>query len=185
MQSCVCQPPARESWPRDVLRAAAPVALRPSREQRTPPADPCEKADPCLIKMWIEQEIQALDWNAPQTACYTEPGSEHRPEVMLCLLCFAYATGLFGSEVIARACWSNTLLGTICGGRAPSAQEVRSFRRRNRCILQRILANVFMQAALSQFPTDRHSVSPALEQDLHNRAAHRLDLAWQMDTDDD
>jgi len=77
------------------------------------------------------------------------------------------------------------MLRAICDGQAPFAQEVRTFRRHNRSVLERVLAGFFMQAAISRFNLDANPLSSGIERDLRDHAAKRLEIAWQMDTDDE
>ena len=104
---------------------------------------------------------------------------------MVCLLSFAYATGRFNSQEIAEAAWSDAMLRAICDGRAPFAQELRTFRRHNRSVLEPVLAGVFVRALTSRLNLDLSPFSSEIERDLRDHAAKLLEIAWQMDMDDD
>jgi hypothetical protein len=77
------------------------------------------------------------------------------------------------------------MLRAICSGRAPFAQEVRTFRRHNRSVLESVLAGVFMRALISRLNLDLSRFSSEIQRDLRDHAAKRLELAWQMDLDEE
>ena len=117
--------------------------------------------------------------DAPVRAPDLRPGGECHPGTLLCLLAFAYAKEVFSSEEIVRACYSDEMFALICHGEIPFVEELRTFRRRNRCRLEPILAAVFVRAM------DQCPLSAGLEQDLRHQAAERLQTAWLVDDCDD
>lgn len=185
MQSCICQQPTRGSWTRSALRGGAPIeSLLPIVQPRLP-TDLREWVSPWQIRTWIEQELSRLDWSDPLLAQRRQPHLECQPRAMLRLLSFAYATGLFSSREIVEEAWSDATLRGICDGQSPLAQEVRAFRRYNRSVLKLVLAGVFMRAVITRLSLDAGRLSSEIEQELRDRAAERLEIAWQTDTDDE
>jgi len=133
------------------------------------------------LNAWIELEIAGLNGDVPQVVGPPPPDS---PKMLIALLSFAYATRIFSCEEVAARCCSDTTFRQICRGSFPAAQELSSFRRQNRPLLQRILARVLLRAVRHRFDLDADRLSPELEQDLWNHAARRLDVARHLDTDE-
>jgi hypothetical protein len=125
------------------------------------------------------------DWDIPRLVEYPQRRTGCQYRVMLCLLSFAYATGRFSSQAIADAAGSDAVLHAICEGQAPFAQELRAFRRQYRSVLERVLASVFVQVVTHRLNLHPNTLSSDTERDLRDRAAERLEIAWQMDMDDD
>jgi hypothetical protein len=108
----------------------------------------------------------------------------YRPRNLLGLLSLAYATQVFSSEEIIRACRSQPVFWLACEGVVPFAHELRGFRRKNRPLLERILAGVFLRAVCQRFDLAPDLLPPGLEADVRARAAERLDLARDLDSAD-
>jgi hypothetical protein len=147
-------------------------------------ADLSDWVPPSTLRDWIEQEIERLNWDLPRIQEFPRPRLDYQTKMLLCLLSFAYATGVFCHEEVVARCHSDDMLRLICVGSVPSVQELSYFRRRNRALLERILAGVFLQAVRYMFDLDAVWLSPPLAQDLSKHAAERLDLARHMDTDE-
>jgi hypothetical protein len=120
----------------------------------------------------------------PQFGEHTPHHPDQQFRVMLRLLVFAYATRLFSSEDIVMACRVDPTVRTLCGGYIPFAQELRTFRRRHRALLERVLAGVFLRAVTNRLNLHSYPLSDDIELDAQNHAAERLEIARQMDTDD-
>jgi len=185
MQSWTCEQPARGSWTTNTVRGESLIERLPPREQPKLPADLSEWVNRGLIWTWIEQAMLKMDWDNPLFAKCPQRCPECRHRVMACLLSFAYATGLFGSQEIAEAARSDGMLRAICDGQPPFAREVRTFRRRNRAVLERVLAGVFRQAVIIRLNLDANPLLPEVEPILRDHAAERLEIARQTDMDDD
>jgi hypothetical protein len=133
------------------------------------------------LKDWIEQEIERLNCDIPRISESSLQRLDDEPKMLLALLSFAYATGVFCLEEIAGRCYSDAMYRLICKGGVPFVQELSIFRRRNRPLLERILAGVFLQAIRDKFELDVVWLSPELERDLSGHAKARLDIARHMD----
>jgi hypothetical protein len=144
--------------------------------------DLSEWVPPSRLTDWIEQEIKRLNWDIPHFSESSSQRLDDQPKMLLALLSFAYATRVFCLEEIAGRCYSDAMFRLLCEGRVPFVQELSNFRRRNRRLLERILAGVFLQAIRDKFDLDAVWLSPELMQDLSDHAKARLDLARHMDT---
>ncbi len=127
------------------------------------------------ILAWIEQEIYA---NTPGSSLSDRCGHNTG---LLRVLTFGYATQVFASEEIAGECRTNSLFQRLCGGGAPFGHELRTFRRRNRILLERVLRGVLMRAILHKFGLVAASVPAELEEDLQQHARERLNIARHLD----
>jgi Transposase domain (DUF772) len=93
-------------------------------------------------------------------ALHTVEEAEHRlgstclppgpPRLLLTVLTYAYAIGLSGSEEIQRRIPADPQLRYLCAKTAPSASDLRGFRRRHRVLLLRSLSQLFKLAWISR-----------------------------------
>jgi hypothetical protein len=173
--------------PLPVWRADARAATRPRWDPVEPSTEITALTDlgkwitPSRLIRWIDQEIVTLNWDAPQVCRDSRIRLDYQAKRLLSLLCFAYATGVFVPEEITRKCYSDEVFRRICEGRIPSNQEMSNFRRRNRRLLQQILAGVFLRAVQCKFDLDAKGLSPELAQDVSDQVSRRLDVARHMD----
>jgi hypothetical protein len=151
-------------------------------EEFSLPADLGEWAAPCTLMEWIDEEVERLDWKNPEVVEYLRLHPDYRPKAMLCLLAYAYASQVFGSEEIVRRCYSDTVYRLLCEGKAPQAQELIRFRRENRGLLKGILTYVFIRAVREQFQLGTVLLPPGLKRYLLDNAVERLNTARHMDS---
>lgn len=137
--------------------------------------------DSALIR-WIEQELNNLYPEEVQSRLAPRQGPDDNAASMLSVLVFGYVSLMFGSDEIAGACRSDPVFQRLCQGHAPFPHELRSCRRRNRPVLERILTGVFAQAIMRKFGLGEALLPIELTDDLRQYAAERLDLARHMDT---
>jgi hypothetical protein len=145
--------------------------------------DLSEWVPPSRLKDWIEQEIERLNCDIPRITESSLQRLDDESKMLLALLSFAYATRVFCLEEIVERCSSDAMYRLICEGNVPFVQELSNFRRRNRPLLERILAGVFLQAIRDKFDLDVVWLSPELVQDVSGHAKARLDLARHMDNE--
>ncbi len=100
---------------------------------------------------------------------------------MLCVLAYAYARQIYDPDGIVRACRTDEVLQPLCRGVAPFAIEVQWFRRRNRAVLETVLAGAFMRAVRHRFDLDGAVLPAELSEDLRKLAIDRLNIARHMD----
>jgi len=97
------------------------------------------------------------------------------------LLVFAYASRIFGSEEIVRKCYFDPVFRVLCDGEPPVAQDLWSFRRKQRHSLEVLLSRVLLRSVRERFGLDAAIPHPELEGDLLRYATARLDIARHMD----
>jgi hypothetical protein len=183
MQACVKNRQPTLGWKVgggvEVSQQLGPIELG---AELTVLTDLSEWVPPSRLKGWIEQEIERLNLDIPRIPEASWEGLDDQSRILLAVLSFAYATRVFCLEEIAERCFSDALFRLICEGSVPFVHELSNFRRRNRRLLERILAGVFLQAIRAKFDLDVIWLSPELVQDLSNHAKARLDVARHMDS---
>src|SRR5688500_11192746 len=95
---------------------------------------------------WALEAPQAVAGAAAETL-HARFG-DFRPQMMLTLLSFAYASSCYGSEDIERAIESDRTFRYICARVYPDSKAIRRFRRLFRAALDQSLAYVLRQAAV-------------------------------------
>src|SRR5712691_11207195 len=95
------------------------------QNQLTLPLDLGEWIDKKVLAEWIKEEIESLNWSNPELVAYLSANPAFQPRIMLCVLTYAYATGVFGSEEIARNCSEDKVLRSFCGEQMPTAISVK------------------------------------------------------------
>jgi hypothetical protein len=130
---------------------------------------------------WIEEEAERFCGIDPAGTERLLPPAGFDPSMMLRLLTFAYACRVFESDDIVQRCHSEAIFGGMCEAEIPSAQQLRSFRRSHRALLEKILARVILRAVRDRFGLEAAMPYPELEADLRDRASERLNIARHMD----
>jgi hypothetical protein len=138
-------------------------------------------ASPDTLLEWITTEVNKLDWGDAAVQDFLRRQPENRPKAMICLLAYAYASGMFGAEEIVNLCYADPVYRRLCEGKAPLAQELFYFRRENRELLKRILYRVFFRAVRERFQLTTILLPRDLEQYLREAAAERLNVARHVD----
>jgi hypothetical protein len=125
---------------------------------------------------WALEAPQALD--EPATESLKVRFGDFRPQMMLTLLSFAYASSCYGSEDIERAIESDRTFRYICARIYPDAKAIRRFRRVFRPALDQCLAYVLRGAAMEMTGA---AVNAELEQQVLSATAEKIELAVVMD----
>ena len=97
-------------------------------------------SEPQLAPVW--KNLAAFG-NAEQLSQQIE--AEFQPAMMLTLLAYCYATGVYGSEEIQSATHDDQMIRYLCARDYPDLCEIRSFRRYNRERIAQCLAGVFQR----------------------------------------
>jgi len=129
----------------------------------------------------ITEEVETLDWGNPRLIAIQRDYPEFRPKMLLTLLTYAYATGVYGSQEITDGCYENETLRSISGGDPPSAQAIMAFRRENRSFLRWSLSQVFKRALRVKFDLGDSLLPPGLKRYLEDVAITRIDMARHID----
>ena len=137
-----------------------------------------------VLRQWVIDEIQTLNWNNPEVIEYLSQRPGFQPKAALCLLTYAYATGIFESEEIDRKSHVDPEYVAIVGADwKGESRQLRRFRRDCRGLLKWALVQVFKQALRARL--GEFMLPAGLKRRLVDAAVMRLDLAHQMDRSQD
>jgi hypothetical protein len=164
----------------DVMRLDADAQLIPFGEQVALPWDLREWFEPAILRQWVTEEIDSLDWSNPQLIEHlrTRPGFQPKP--LLSLLVYAYATAAFESEEVLRRLLASEEYRAIGGPQVRwDARTFTRFRRENRGLLKWALVQIFKRAIRAK--SGEVLLPAGLKRRLIGAAVTRLDLARQMD----
>jgi hypothetical protein len=137
--------------------------------------------EPERLLRWINEEVEALDWEAPGLVEYLRTHPEYRPQVLMRLLTYAYATGVYASEDIAEQGLSDPTLRAISAPHAPRSTEVATFRRENRGLLKWCLEQVLKRSLRERFLVKEGPLPAGLRRQAVDAALTRIDLARHLD----
>jgi hypothetical protein len=156
-------------------------------EQRTPrlPADLRQHVgERALIELALEA-VQAVGQRLPRPQELTGRCS---PQMLLTLLTYCYAAGIYGSEDIEWACVTDAAARYICANTAPDQETIQHFRRDTRGWIEACLTCVYQGACgvttarMSREPLSKRG--PMMTQssaELVNVVQRKLKLAVMID----
>lgn len=106
--------------------------------------------------------------------------------MMLTLLTYSYAIGIFGSRDIEAALYKDQTLRYICAHQYPTWHDIRRFRRMHRELVQKILGTVLthlcIQYLLPFYPDLAGNLPPSeLDGQIASAVAGRIEAAIIMD----
>ncbi len=118
-----------------------------------------------------------------------EVGLRWSGPMMVTLLSYSYAIGIYGSRDIESGINKEKTLRYICARQYPAWQEIRRFRRLNRDCVQQTLASVLTQVCLEylwpNYPEVAARLVPAdIEEQIRLGALGRIETAIIMDAVD-
>jgi hypothetical protein len=140
--------------------------------------------DPFVLASWVEKEAEGLSALTRLEATVDEK-AECDPAIILSVLAYSYALGVFSSEEIVRNCRTNSAFSALSGGKFLFRQELTRFRRRHRTLLTELVARVFIRAVSEWFGLDAAQIAPYLDTYLRRLAIERLDIARHLDAVDE
>jgi len=141
-------------------------------------------ADPFALSSWVEAEAEALSYGAVMEGAFNQNG-ESDPRILLCVLAYSYAIGIFSSEEIVRSSRTRDAFKALSGGKFLIRQELKWFRCRNRPLLTELVARVFVRAICEWYSLGRTDVAPYINTHLRRLAIERLDIARHLDSIDE
>jgi hypothetical protein len=141
------------------------------------PLDLGEWVPPELLLDWVQEELAAAGVNRDKGNSFCQ--SLH--PTALSMLLFAYAIGRFDSEELVRMSRSEPLSHALSEGEAIWPREIAHWRRKNRGLLIRALAQVLGRAFRHHFGLQGEVLPTGLKHRLHEDAVERLDIARHMD----
>jgi len=145
------------------------------------PLDLSEWVEKETLLEWIVEQIERLNWANPELVKFLGAHPEYRPKMLLRLLTFSYATGVFASEDIEDNCFSEVFWRFICEKDPPLTRDISRFRRENRGLLKWLLAELLKQVLKKKFNLGNTLFPAGLRRFLENVALERLDLARHLD----
>ena len=95
-----------------------------------------------LVKLALDA-VQTLDWSQPDLV--SRNTRKFQPRMMLTLLGFCYASGIYGSDQIERAIRHHPTVRYICARTYPDQESIRQFRRENRALVEHCLTYILKQ----------------------------------------
>ena len=125
---------------------------------------------------WALEAPQSVEGPAAETL--KARFGDLRPQMMLTLLSFAYASSYYGSDDIESAIESDRTLRYICARIYPDAKAIRRFRRQFRPALDQCLAYVLRGAATEMTGA---ALNAELEQQVLSATTEKIELAVVMD----
>lgn len=115
-----------------------PLLLPPDLRQWLPPEH---------LVHFIMDAVGELDLRLARVNERGTGDAQYPPSLMLGLLIYSYATGLFSSRQIERASHENVAVRLLCADTHPDHDTICAFRRQNQALLERSFAQVVELAA--------------------------------------
>ena len=145
------------------------------------PWDLSEWHDPGLLLEWVLADVEALNWANPELVAYLAAHPSYQPKMLLCLLAYSFATGVYESEEIVRNFYADEGLRRHFGKDAPDAKTIARFRRDNRGLVKWCLVHLFRRALRAKFGLGETPLPAGLKKYLVDAAIMRIDIARHMD----
>ncbi len=90
--------------------------------------------------------VQKVDWSFPPLRTLSQQNREYRPQMLLTLLTYSYATGLYESEEIESQVYAESTLRYLAARTWPDRRTLRKFRRQHRDLVKQCLIAVIKAA---------------------------------------
>ena len=106
---------------------------------------------PCDLRDWVKdndlagfvlEAVEATDLRGAHVNHRGTGSAEYPPGMMLALLIYCYATGVFSSRRIERATYDSVSVRYICANHHPDHDTIAKFRRRNKVLLEAVFVQV-------------------------------------------
>ena len=110
------------------------------------PADVQEWVQPDHLARFVVDAVDALDLRGFKVNERVTGDEQFPPRMMLSLLCYCYALGIFSSRQIERASYENLPVRFICGNTQPDHDTICTFRRENQALFQESFVKVLQMA---------------------------------------
>jgi hypothetical protein len=140
--------------------------------------------DAFALASWVEAEAETLSYGAVMEGVFDQKGQSD-PRILLCVLAYSYALGIFSSEEIVRNCRTKDAFRALSTGKFLIRQELKWFRCRNRPLLTELVGRVFVRAICEWYGLGRTDVAPYINTHLRRLAIERLDIARHLDSIDE
>ena len=134
-----------------------------------------------IVRDWVVEEIEQLEWDDPEVRRYIQAYPREHPKMMLRALTYAYLTGLFESDEIALACRRDTPLRALSGNSELTASNIARFRRKNRPLLKWTLMRVMRRAITAGLGCQPERMPVTFRRSVETSAVERLNFARHLD----
>ena len=94
----------------------------------------------------VLESVRFVDEGELNPPAFSAAGPVFRPRVLLALLTYCYAIGVYGSEDVELMLREDASLRQLCGHDIPDWKELKRFRCHNHAMLQRALEETFHRA---------------------------------------
>ena len=111
------------------------------------PPDLCEWVPSDDVAHLIIEAVERVDMNAFKINWRGSGKAQYHPRMMLALLIYCYANGIFSSRRIERATWRDVGVRFVAADQHPDHDTIAVFRRENVEAISRAFAQVLMMAA--------------------------------------
>src|ERR1700694_6043815 len=96
---------------------------------------------PTHMARFVVEAVESLDLRAIEDSYAGRGELAYRPKMLVALLCYAYAVGVFSSRKIEQACFDSIAFRYITGNTSPDHDTIADFRRR----VLPLLPSIFVQ----------------------------------------
>ncbi len=153
------------------------------KEELSIPLDLSAWTPTSQLRDWIMSDVATLNWTNPELLELLRKHPDFEPKALLNTMTFAYATGIFGAEEIARHCSEDPDFRGVRPKLPPISEELIRFRKENRGVLKWCLAKVVTRSLISEFieRDDITTLPPGLRRFVVENVIERLDIARHMD----
>ena len=145
------------------------------------PWDLTEWVEKRELLQWVKEEIGGLDWSNPELVEHLRAHPGYQPRSMLSLLTYAYATGVYESDEIVRACYEDEAFRSLCENGVPTTNAIGRFRRENRGLLKWALEQLLKRALRTKYSLGNALLPSGLRRHVMDLAIERLNMARHMD----
>jgi hypothetical protein len=170
-----------------MIEMDSPVQIVEEPRPLSIPLDLSEWVPATKLCAWIVSNVGTLDWTNAELIELLGRYPDFEPKALLNTLTFAYATGVFNGDEIARNCSENPAFRGVRPKLPPVVSDLKQFRKENRGLLKGTLANVITAALKTQFlEGDGIQAFPVgIRRYIIENATERLELARHMDHRED
>lgn len=135
------------------------------------------------LREWIMADVATLNWTHPELLEVLRRQPDFEPKALLNTMTYAYVTGVFTAEEIARRCSEDLEFRGVRPKLPPLPEEMKRFRRENRGVFKWTLVNVLTRAMKAQFieGDSIERLPSGLRAHVVENAIERLELARHVD----
>jgi len=111
------------------------------------PPDLRDWVPPSHLVHFVIDAMEAVDTRSCPVNTRGTGSAQYPPSMMLSLLVYSYATGVFSSRQIERSTYENVAVRVLCADTHPDHDTLCTFRRENAALLKSVFAQILEMAA--------------------------------------